>query len=71
MVHLTFAPVLVVYKEKTRFKKAKMKKMLPVPIILALLPLAAGTPYHTQGAAGGGAGALFDHHNPWRGGGKK
>jgi len=50
-----------------------MKKIIATFIILALLPLAACTPYHTQGAVTGGAvggvsGALLDHHNPWRGG---
>lgn len=50
-----------------------MKKVIASLIILALLPLAACTPYHTEGAVGGGAvggvaGALLDHRNPWRGG---
>jgi hypothetical protein len=50
-----------------------MKKIIAIFMILVLLPLAACTPYHTQGAVTGGAvggvaGALLDHHNPWRGG---
>jgi hypothetical protein len=50
-----------------------MKKIVAILIILALFPLAACTPYHTQGAVTGGAvggvaGALLDHRNPWRGG---
>ena len=50
-----------------------MNRLFAIFVILALLPLAACTPYHTQGAVTGGAvggvaGALLDHHNPWRGG---
>src|SRR3972149_6803770 len=50
-----------------------MKKAVVVLMILALLPLAACTQYHTEGATTGGAvggiaGALLDHRNPWRGG---
>jgi hypothetical protein len=48
-------------------------KIIALLIILSLLSLAACTPYHTEGAVGGGAvggvtGALLDHKNPWRGG---
>ncbi len=32
-----------------------MKKAMVLLTILALLPLAACTPYHTEGAVGGGA----------------
>ncbi len=50
-----------------------MRKAVAIMIILALLPLAACTQYHTEGAVAGGAvggvsGALLDHKNPWRGG---
>ncbi len=50
-----------------------MKRAVAIVIILALLPLAACTQYHTEGAVTGGAvggvsGALLDHKNPWRGG---
>lgn len=50
-----------------------MKKAVVIVLILALLPLAACTPYHSQGAVTGGAvggvaGAILDHRNPWRGG---
>lgn len=50
-----------------------MKKIVTILLILALFPLAACTPYHTQGAGVGGAiggitGAILDHRNPWRGG---
>ncbi len=50
-----------------------MKKAVAIVLILVLLPLAACTQYHTEGAVTGGAvggiaGALLDHRNPWRGG---
>ena len=50
-----------------------MKKAVAIVMMLALLPLAACTQYHTEGAVTGGAvggvaGALLDHKNPWRGG---
>ena len=50
-----------------------MKKAVAIVMMLALLPLAACTQYHTEGsvtggAVGGVAGALLDHKNPWRGG---
>ncbi len=50
-----------------------MKKAVTIVMILALLPLAACTQYHTEGAVTGGAvggitGAILDHRNPWRGG---
>jgi hypothetical protein len=54
-------------------RRQRMKKVIASLIMLALLPLAACTPYHTEGAVTGGAvggvaGALLDHRNPWRGG---
>jgi len=50
-----------------------IRKMLAIFVILGFLTVVACTPYHTQGAVTGGAvggvaGALLDHHNPWRGG---
>jgi hypothetical protein len=50
-----------------------MKKIVVILLILTVLPIAACTEYHTQGAVTGGAiggitGAILDHRNPWRGG---
>ncbi len=50
-----------------------MKGTIAIVIMLVLLPFAACTSYHTQGAVtggavGGAAGAFLDRRNPWRGG---
>jgi outer membrane lipoprotein SlyB len=59
--------------DKIGSKEEGMNRVVTILLIVALLPLAACTPYHTQGAVAGGAiggiaGALLDHRNPWRGG---
>jgi len=50
-----------------------MGKAVVLFVVIALLSAAACTPYHYEGAVGGGAiggitGAILDHKNPWRGG---